>query len=115
MKFCISKCEENNNKQNSSILDFFSMNKEREQDNSKISLLSTHINEIQDTVRDGFKSLINNVENMQDLDDKSSQIKDSSFKFQQDAAILEKKVRCRKLTTRIIIIGLVVAINILIF
>ena len=115
LKFCISKCEENNNKQNSSILDFFSMNKEREQDNSKMSLLSTHINEIQDTVRDGFKSLINNVENMQDLDDKSGQIKDSSFKFQQDAAILEKKVRCRKLTTRIIIIVIAIVINILIF
>ena len=115
LKFCISKCEENYYKQNPSILDFFSMNKEREQDNSKMSLLSTQINEIQDTVRDGFKSLINNVENMQDLDDKSGQIKDSSFKFQQDAAILEKKIRCRKLTTRIIIIVIAIVINILIF
>ena len=114
LKFCISKCEENNNKQNSSILDFFSMSKEREQDNSKISLLSTHLNEIQDTVRDGFKSLINNVENMQDLDDKSEQIKDSSFKFQQDAAILERKIRCRKIATRVIIIAVVAAINIMI-
>ena len=97
LKYYISKCETDNN----SMLDFY--NKEREEDDSKLSLLNNHLNEIQDTVRDGFKSLIKNVENMEALDDKSGRIKDTSFKFQQDAAILERKIRCRKMTTRIII------------
>ena len=108
LKFYISKCETDNN----SMLDFYQ--KEKDQDDSKLSLLSNHLNEIQDTVRDGFKSLINNVENMEQLSDKSDRIKDSSFKFQQDAAILERKVRCRKMTTRIIIILIIAIINILI-
>ena len=47
---------------------------------------------------------------MQDLDDKSAQIKDLSDQFQKDSTILERKLRNRKYMKRALIICLAVFI-----
>ena len=63
---------------------------------NKISFLNTQINDIQKDVKLSVKSMLNNVNDMQEIDRKSEQIKDSSYKFKQDAANLERKLKCRK-------------------
>lgn len=117
LKFCIEQNQEKiaKSKSNSSLLSFFSNNKsidgeKDDSDNSKISLLSTQINEISNDVKDGVKNLLVNANDIQEISNKSEKIKDLSFKYQKDAAYLEKKIRCRKLTTRIIIIFLIIGI-----
>ena len=63
---------------------------------NKITFLNTQLNDIQKDVKLSVKNMISNVNDMRELDSKSAQIKDTSFKYQQDAANLERKVKCRK-------------------
>ena len=63
---------------------------------NKISFLNTQINDIQKDVKLSVKNMLNNVNDMREIDNKSEQIKDTSYKFKQDAANLERKLRCRK-------------------
>ena len=63
---------------------------------NKISFLNTQINDIQKDVKLSVKNMLNNVNDMREIDTKSAHIKDTSFKFQQDALNLERKLRCRK-------------------
>ena len=73
---------------------------------NKISFLNTQINDIQKDVKLSVKSMLNNVNDMQEIDRKSEQIKDTSYKFKQDAANLERKLRCRKYLMKFICYGL---------
>ena len=50
--------------------------------------------------------MLNNVNDMREIDSKSEQIKDTSYKFKQDAANLERKLRCRKYLMKFISYGL---------
>ena len=50
--------------------------------------------------------MLNNVNDMREIDNKSEQIKDTSYKFKQDAANLERKLRCRKYLMKGIFYGL---------
>ena len=72
-------------------------------DMSKIALLNNEINDIHTNVKETVKNMITNVNDMHDLDDKSSKIKDSSYQFQKDSEILEKTIKYRKLTRQLII------------
>ena len=89
--------------------------KKKEKDTSRLSLLSNEITNIQENVKDSVKNIINNVSEMQDLDDKSAKIKDTSFQFQKDSSMLERKVRFRKILHRAMIICVVTLILIMIF
>ena len=73
---------------------------------NKISFLNTQINDIQKDVKLSVKSMLNNVNDMQEIDRKSEQIKDTSYKFKQDSANLERKLRCRKYMMKSIFYGL---------
>ena len=73
---------------------------------NKISFLNTQINDIQKDVKLSVKSMFNNVNHMQEIDRKSEQIKDTSYKFKQDAANLERKLRCRKYMMKSVFYGL---------
>ena len=120
LKFIIEQDQEankknQNSKSNSSITDFFRGSKENEKDGSKLSLLSNEINNIQENVKESVKNIINNVTEMQDLDDKSAKIKDSSFLFQKDSSMLERRVRFRKILHRAMIICVITMILIMIF
>ena len=63
---------------------------------NKITFLNTQLNDIQNDMKLSVKKMITNVNDMRELDTKSAQIKDTSFKYQQDAAYLERKLKCRK-------------------
>ena len=73
---------------------------------NKISFLNTQINDIQKDVKLSVKNMLNNVNDMREIDSKSEQIKDTSYKFKQDAANLERKLRCRKYLMKFICYGL---------
>ena len=97
LKFTIEKKEKelNEEKEDFSSDDLFQRSNSDSSIN-KISFLNTQLNDIKQDVKLSVKNMINNVNDMREIDSKSSQIKDTSFKFQKDAADLERKMKCRK-------------------
>ena len=121
LKFCIELFQENNrkNKSNEANQDkdneyFYMKNKDKDKDKDKISLLNNEINDIHNNVKESVKNMITNVNDMNDLDNKSLKIKDSSEQFQKDSAVLERKIRFRKLIRKILIYCIFALIIILI-
>ena len=117
LKFCIELFQENNRKnkiteanQDKDDEYFYMKNKDKD----KISLLNNEINNIHNNVKESVKNMITNVNDMNDLDNKSLKIKDSSEQFQKDSAVLERKIRFRKLIRKILIYCIFALILILI-
>ncbi len=108
LKFCIDK--------KISILNGWDNQEDDEESNrlnggeNKITFLNTQINDIQKDVKLSVKNMITNVNDMQLLDTKSAQIKDTSFKFKQDSVYLERKMKCRQYTTRFFFFGILALI-----
>ena len=116
LKFCIELFQENNRKNKYSELNrdnqsFFIKNK----DTSKIALLNNELNDIQNNMKESVKNMISNVNEMQDLDDKSAKIKDTSYQFQKDSAILEQQIIYRKVCRKVLIYCIFILIFIIIF
>ena len=104
LKFCIELDQETNRKNNEKNSGSNYLNKKNEKDMAKFSLINNELNDIQDDVKESMKNILTNVNDMQDLDDKSAKIKDISEKFQKDSYMLEKKLRKRKCIHRILLI-----------
>jgi hypothetical protein len=104
LKFCIELDQETNRKNNEKNSDDNYISKKNEKDMAKFSLINNELNDIQDNVKESMKNILTNVNDMQDLDDKSAKIKDISEKFQKDSYMLEKKLRKRKCIHRILLI-----------
>ena len=98
LRFSIELFQENNRKNNEN-----KKGTENNKDNSKIALLNNEINDIHANMKKSVKNMIVNVNDMQELDDKSNKIKDSSFQFQKDASNLEKQLKYKKLIRKVII------------
>ena len=81
---------------------------------AKLSLINSELNDIQDNVKESMRNILTNVNDMQDIDDKSSKIKDLSDQFQKDSSVLERKLRYRKYIHRALIICCAVVILIVI-
>lgn len=62
-------------------------------DNNKIVILNNQINDINNDVKTSVKNMIVSVNEMKYLDNKSSEIKDISYKFQQSSYDVERKMR----------------------
>lgn len=75
---------------------------------SKILEVNSHINDITSGMKESVKNMISNVNEMQDLDNKSSRIKDTSFKFHQESVNLERKIQWQNYKMKILI-GIVIA------
>ena len=80
---------------------------------SKISLLNNEISDIQTNMKETVKNMITNVNDMNDLDDKSSKIKESSYQFQKDAVEIEKKMLYRKFIRKLILYNILAIILII--
>ena len=111
LKFCIELYQENNRKNNKNRRDneIYFKNK----DMSKISLLNNEISDIQTNMKETVKNMITNVNDMNDLDDKSSKIKESSYQFQKDAVEIEKKMLYRKFIRKLILYNILAIILII--
>ena len=106
LKFCIEQSNKNKLKKNNSILNFFKMNNDKEQNTNTISLLSTEINENQNDYKDGMKKLLSNIDDMGNLDKKSEKKND----FKKEEIILQKRIKCRRISFLICIIMAIVII-----
>ena len=101
LKFCIELYQENNRKKNDKRKNDEKFYKNK--DSSKIALLNNEIKEIQTNMKESVKNMITNVNDMKDVDNKSSKIKDTSYQFQKDSAELEKKIRYQKFYRKLIL------------
>ena len=108
LKFCIEQDQETNRKNNENLKSFKDKNEGK--DMAKLSLINNELNDIQDNVKESMRNILTNVNDMQDIDEKSSKIKDLSDQFQKDSTILERKLRYRKYIHRALIICLAVII-----
>ena len=81
-----------------------------EQPRSKITSLNNQIGEIKNEMKQNVQNMITNVGEMQDLDSKSSRIKDVSLEFRQNAIDLEHKARWNKYKIKIIILVTVIVL-----
>ena len=91
LKFCIELDQETNRKNNEKNSDDNYISKKNEKDMAKFSLINNELNDIQDNVKESMKNILKNVNDMQDLDDKSAKIKDISKQIKKDSYMLEKK------------------------
>ena len=94
--------------------------KDQNKDESKILTLNSQINDINNDVKNSVKNMIVSVNEMKYLGDKSSQIKNMSYKFQQESYDVEKKMRNKNLLIKIIfgllaILGIFLAIRLIFF
>ena len=69
---------------------------------NKIKTLNSQINDINNEMKNSVKNMIVSVNEMNNLDSKSAEIKDMSYKFQQGAYDVERRVRGRNLLFKII-------------
>ena len=116
LKFCIEQDQESNRKTNENSIDNLNdyVKLKKEKDLAQLHLINNELNDIQDNVKESMKNILTNVNEMQDLDDKSAQIKDLSDQFQKDSTILERKLRNRKYMRRALIICLFIFILVVI-
>ena len=112
LKFSI---EQNNSKMREQIND-----EGKNQDNNKITILNSQINDINNDVKNSVKNMIVSVNEIKYLDTKSSDLKNMSYKFQQESYEVERKMRNRNLIIKIgfgllAIIGIYIAIRLIFF
>ena len=112
LKFCIEQDQEANRKNNENSIDKLNdyMKTKKENDLAQLHSINNELNDIQDNVKESMKNILTNVNEMQDLDDKSAKIKDLSDQFQKDSTLLERKLKNRKYMKRALIICLAVFI-----
>ena len=92
----------------------------KNQDNNKITILNSQINDINNDVKNSVKNMIVSVNEIKYLDTKSSDLKNMSYKFQQESYEVERKMRNRNLIIKIgfgllAIIGIYIAIRLIFF
>ena len=110
LKFCLEQSYQKINKETSSILNFFKNQSDNNENLSKISLLSTQINE---TANDGKEERKKFLENeLEDNNDKKIVTKDEVKinEFKDDEMILQKRRKCRRITVLICLILTILAI-----
>ena len=95
-------------KNNSKMKD---QNREEIKDDNKIEILNTQINDINNEMKNSVKNMIVSVNEMNNLDSKSAEIKDMSYKFQQGSYDIERKMRTRNCLLKIGL-GIIAAIGI---
>ena len=107
LKFCIEQSNKHHFHKNKSILQFFRMNKENDQNTNTISLLSTQLNETQN---EGMNKLLNNEDNNENIDKKHEIIKDSSLDCNNEQDLLMKRMKCRKFSILFCFLSLIILI-----
>ena len=106
LKFTIEKKEKELIEEKDNLTSNFLDSSDNDPSINKITFLNTQLNDIQKDVKLSVKNMISNVNEMREIDSKSAQIKDTSYKFQQDAAYLERSLRCRKYLMKTIFFSL---------
>ena len=113
LKFSLELYQENNRK-NINKNNYNENDIGKYKDSSKIALLNNEIKDIHSNVKETVKNMINNVNDIQDLDDKSEKIKDSSFQYKKDLALLEQQMKYKKFFRKFFIYSVICIIFLII-
>ena len=115
LKFCLEQSYQKINKETSSILNYFKSPNDNVENLSKISLLSTQINETSNDGKEERKKFLeNDGENDNDKKNgKTDEVKINDFK--DDEMILQKRRKCRKATALLCLILMIIAVFTLIY
>lgn len=79
------------------------------QDN-KIAVINEQIRGVSNDMKNNVKNMITNINDINEIENKSVAIKDSSFKFRRDSLALEKKMKKNVWRNRIILVVVVVVV-----
>ena len=109
LKFCIEQNYQRINKESNSLLNFFKSQSDNNENLSKMSLLSTHINESQNDGKEERKTFLDNEKgNTDDMNDKNEILKKD---YKEDEMILQQRIKCRKRSLLICLILTIIAIG----
>ena len=112
LKFCIEQNYQRINKESNSLLNFFKSQSDSNENLSKMSLLSTHINESQNDGKEERKTFLDNEKgNTDDMNDKNEILKKD---YKEDEMILQQRIKCRKRSLLICLILTIIAISALV-
>ena len=97
LQFCIEQNIQRTHKESNSLLNFFKINDDNNDNLSKISLLSTHINESQNDVKEERKKFLENEGENVDVQ-KENKNDNDKIDFKDAELILYKRRKCRKIS-----------------
>ena len=86
-----------------------SLIEEAPQDN-KIAVINEQIRGVSNDMKNNVKNMITNIQDINEIENKSVAIKDTSFKFRRDSLALEKKMKKNAMRNKIILVIAVVLI-----
>ena len=111
LKFCIEQNYQRTNKESNSILNFFKSKSDNNSNEnmSNISLLSTHINESRSDGKEERKKFLENEREI--IDKKNEKNDDVKIDFKDDELILQKRIKCRKISFWICIILTIIGVS----
>ena len=70
---------------------------------TKISIINNQINDVKNDMKENVKHMMTNMSDMNDIEGKSVNIKDTSFQFQRDSKNLENKMKKTALRNKLIL------------
>ena len=83
---------------------------------SKISIINNQINDVKNDMKENVKHMITNINDMNDIEGKSVNIKDTSFQFQRDSKNLENKMKKTALRNKLrLVFSFTVLLGIIIY
>jgi len=92
-----------------------SLIEEAPQDN-KIAVINEQIRGVSNDMKNNVKNMITNIQDINEIENKSVAIKDTSFKFRRDSLALEKKMKKNALRNKIIlVIAVVLLLSLIIY
>ena len=76
--------------------------------------MNNEIKDIHTNVKETVKNMIHNVNDIQDLNEKSEKIKDSSFQYKKDLALIEQQIKYKKFFRKFFIYSIICIIFLII-
>ena len=77
---------------------------------NKIAVINEQIKGVQNDMKNNVKNIITNIQDINEMENKSVAIKDASFQFRKDSAALEKKMKKNAFRNKIILTVVVIII-----
>ena len=77
---------------------------------NKIAVINEQIKGVQNDMKNNVKNMITNIQDINEMENKSVAIKDASFQFRKDSAALEKKMKKNAFRNKIILTVVVIII-----
>ena len=77
---------------------------------NKIAVINEQIKGVQNDMKNNVKNMVVNIQDINEMENKSNVIKDASFQFRKDSLALEKKMKKNNLRSKIILTIVVVIV-----